>query len=219
MDVVMTRVAGQHARRRVRVLALRTLVMLVAIVVITLVAGIALGWRSLSFVVVEIIAIAAMTLLDKLAFPIIDRWDRGATGEEHVGKILDSLADEGWRPIHDIDTGRGNIDHVVIGPGGVFTVETKSHPGRIRAANVDPAMLRQSYAQCKTLERMTGIQVRPLLVFSRAYLTPAVSQQRGVTVLPARMLAGHLARRGRRLDAGEINRIHSQLRAALDPSQ
>jgi hypothetical protein len=33
------------------------------------------------------------------------------------------------------------------------------------------------------------------------------------------MLAGHLARRGRRLDAGEINRIHSQLRAALDPSQ
>ena len=214
----MTRVAGQHARRRVRVLALRTLLVLTCIVVVTVIAGLALGWKSLSFVIVELAAIGAMALLDKVAFPIIDRWDRGATGEEHVGKILDSLADEGWQPIHDVDMGRGNIDHVVIGPGGVFTVETKSHPGRIRAANVDPAMLRQSYAQCKALERIAGIPVEPLLVFSRAYLTPAVSRQRGVIVLPARMLAGHLARRGERLDASEINWIHTQLSAALDPS-
>ena len=215
----MTRVAGQHARRRVRVLALRTLLVLTCIVVVTVIAGLALGWKSLPFVIVELAAIGAMALLDKVAFPIIDRWDRGAVGEETVGKILDALADEGWYSIHDVDTGRGNIDHVVIGPNGVFTVETKSHPGRIRAANVDPAMLRQSYAQSKTLERITGIQVHPLLVFSRAFLTPAVSRQRGVTVLPARMLAGHLARRDQRLDATETNRIHVQLSAAFDPSQ
>jgi Nuclease-related domain len=218
MSVSMTRVAGQHARRRVRVLALRTLLVLIGIVVVTVIAGLALGWKSLPFVIVELAAIGAMAMLDKVAFPIIDRWDRGAVGEEHVGKILDSLADEGWRPIHDVDMGRGNIDHVVIGPGGVFTVETKSHPGRIRAAHVDPAMLRQSYAQSKALERIAGIPVDPLLVFSRAYLTPAVSRERGVTVLPARMLAGHLARRGQRLNATEINRIHTQLSAALDPS-
>jgi Nuclease-related domain len=219
MSLEMTRVAGQHARRRVRVLALRALLVLTCVVVVTVIAGLALGWKSLPFMIVELAAIGAMSLLDKLAFPIIDRWDRGATGEEAVGKILDSLAGEGWRPIHDLDTGRGNIDHVVIGPGGVFTVETKSHPGRIRAANVDPAMLRQSYAQCKALERITGIRADPLLVFSRAYLTPAVSRQRGVTVLPARMLAGHLARRGRRLDVTEVERIHGQLSAALDLSQ
>jgi hypothetical protein len=210
------RPACPTARSRSRA---RTLLVLACIVVVTVIAGLALGWTSLEFVVVELAAIGAMGLLDRVAFPIIDRWDRGAIGEETVGKILDSLVDDGWRPIHDIDTGRGNIDHVVIGPGGVFSVETKSHPGRIRAANVDPSMLRQSYAQCKALERITGIQVHPLLVFSRAYLTPAVSRQRGVTVLPARMLAGHLARRGRRLGTSEINRIHTQLSAAIDPSQ
>jgi hypothetical protein len=84
---------------------------------------------------------------------------------------------------------------------------------------VDPAMLRQSYAQCKALERITGMRVAPLLVFSRAYLMPAVSRQRGVTVLPARLLAGHLERRGQRLDIVEVERIHGQLLAALDASQ
>lgn len=211
----MTRVAGQHARRRVRVLAARTGLILGSIIVVTVVAGLALGWRSMAFVIVELLAIASMKLLDKIAFPIIDRWDRGAVGEEHVGQILDGLVAGGWKAIHDVDTGRGNIDHVLVGPGGLFTVETKSHPGRIRAAEVNPAWLRQAYAQCKAIERVAGMKVTPLLVFSRAYLTPAVSRQRGVMVLSARMLTGHLERRGQQLDPSEVERIHGQLRAAL----
>jgi hypothetical protein len=215
-DWPMTRVAGQHARRRVRVLALRTFLVLGFIVVVTLAAGLILGWTSPVFVGIEMAAIVAMKGLDKIAFPIIDRWDRGAEGEELVGKIVESLADTGWRPIHDVNMGRGNIDHILVGPGGLFTVETKSHRGRIRAANVEPAMLRQAYAQRKALERIAGVQVDALLVFSRAYLTPAVSRQRGVLVLPARMLAGHLARREKKLNVADVERIDEQLRAALE---
>jgi hypothetical protein len=211
----MVRVAGQHARHHVRVLAVRTLVAIAAIVAITVIAGFALGWRSLPFVLVELAAIAAMYLVDRLVFPVIDRWDRGAEGEEHVGKLLEALVERGWRPVHDVSLGRGNIDHVLIGPGGLFTIETKSHRGRLAVARIDPAMLKQAYAQRKLVERITDMPVEALLVFSNAYLDRPVSRQRGVLVLPARMLAGHLERRERKLGDSEVERLHARLLAAL----
>ena len=116
---------------------------------------------------------------------------RGAVGEEQVGQIIDGLRDQGWLAIHDATSGRGNIDHILIGPAGLFTVETKSHRGQIDPGKIDPAMLKQAYAEGKFVERIVGTDVEPLLVFSRAFLIGrGVSRRAGVTVLPARMLAG-----------------------------
>jgi hypothetical protein len=209
--------AGAFTRHRAQSYAVRSLVALGVIAVITLAAGMALGWTSPIFVAIEFAAIAGVKALDRFAVPVVERWSRGATGEEHVGALLDSLSDQGWRPIHDVSLGRGNIDHILIGPGGIFTIETKSHPGRIAVANIDPAMLRQAYAQRKLVERITDMPAESLLVFSRAYLDRPVSRQRGVLVLPARMMAGHLARREVRLDQPEIERLHGRLCAALQP--
>jgi hypothetical protein len=211
----MARVAGQHARHRVRLLALRAFVALIVIVVTTAIAGLAFGWRSTAFVIVELVAIAAMYLIDRFGLAVVDRWDRGAEGEEHVGKVLEALAPDGWRVLHDVSLGRGNVDHICIGPGGVFTIETKSHAGRIRVGNINESMLKQAYAQRKMVERITGMPAEALLVFSRAYLDRPVSRQRGVLVLPARMLVGHLARRDSRLGAAEVDRVYAQLLAAL----
>jgi hypothetical protein len=58
--------------------------------------------------------------------------------ERHVGAILDALASRGWRVVHDMETDRGNIDHVVVGLGGVFIVETK---GRARLSPADAERL------------------------------------------------------------------------------
>ncbi len=57
-------------------------------------------------------------------------WRVGAGGEETVGGRLDKLVKHGWHVLHAVPVGdRGSdIDHVVIGPGGVFTVNTKTHP-------------------------------------------------------------------------------------------
>jgi hypothetical protein len=60
-------------------------------------------------------------------------WRVGAEGEELVGKELARLVakDPRWRVLHSVPVG-GNgadIDHVVIGPGGVFTLNTKHHRG------------------------------------------------------------------------------------------
>ncbi|MDP9431267.1 MAG: NERD domain-containing protein [Actinomycetota bacterium] len=58
-------------------------------------------------------------------------WYRGALGEAAVGRLLEKLP-EGWAVLHAVPVGKGDsdIDHVVIGPGGVFTINTKNHSGQ-----------------------------------------------------------------------------------------
>ena len=58
-------------------------------------------------------------------------WFRGALGELRVGRMLRELG-PGWRVLHAVPHGEqdADIDHLVIGPGGVFTINTKNHPGR-----------------------------------------------------------------------------------------
>lgn len=215
---VTVRRAGQHARQRTRRLALRGLMLLGAIAAVAVMLGTVAGFTSPVFAVGELGAIAAVTVLDRRLTPAIDRWDRGAAGEEHVGRILGGLAAAGWLAIHDATVSRGNIDHILVGPGGLLTIETKSHGGRVAVERIDESMLKQSYAQSKLLERITGREVTPLLVFSRAYLSRPVSQRRGVTILPARMLPGYLARRPQRLSIDEVVELHARLGAALADS-
>lgn len=56
-------------------------------------------------------------------------WRLGADGEEAVAAQLRKL-DGRWRTIHSVPVGSrdSDIDHVVIGPGGVYTVNAKNHP-------------------------------------------------------------------------------------------
>lgn len=57
-------------------------------------------------------------------------WYLGALGELDVANRLDLLG-AGWTVLHSVPIGtRGSdIDHVVVGPGGVFTINTKFHEG------------------------------------------------------------------------------------------
>lgn len=56
-------------------------------------------------------------------------WRIGADGEQAVAEQLGKLGPQ-WRVLHAVRVGeRGSdIDHVVIGPAGVFTVNAKHHP-------------------------------------------------------------------------------------------
>jgi hypothetical protein len=57
------------------------------------------------------------------------RFAAGAKGERAVGRALDRwAARRGWRVLHAVPVGRNgaDIDHVVIGPFGVVTVNTKT---------------------------------------------------------------------------------------------
>lgn len=54
-------------------------------------------------------------------------WRRGAEGEEAVARTLDKLPLP-WLALHDLPIGDNgaNVDHLAIGPGGVFTMNTKN---------------------------------------------------------------------------------------------
>ena len=64
----------------------------------------------------------------------IDRKRRGRDGERRTERRLRPLERRGWRVVHDIDKGRGNIDHVVVGPPGAYLLETKHLTGEASVA-------------------------------------------------------------------------------------
>lgn len=47
-------------------------------------------------------------------------------GERAVGQYLERLREQGFQVFHDVIGEGFNLDHVVIGPAGIFTIETKT---------------------------------------------------------------------------------------------
>jgi len=58
-------------------------------------------------------------------------WYVGALGELEIARRLAALG-PGWYVLHSVPVGSGSsdLDHVVIGPAGVFTINTKHHRGQ-----------------------------------------------------------------------------------------
>jgi Nuclease-related domain len=54
-------------------------------------------------------------------------WRRGAAGERHTARLLATLEGHGWAILHDLAIvgSRANLDHLVIGPGGVFVIDSE----------------------------------------------------------------------------------------------
>lgn len=55
-------------------------------------------------------------------------WRRGALGEQAISDVLESLP-ENYFVLNDVRTSCGNLDHVVVGPTGLFAIETKNWRG------------------------------------------------------------------------------------------
>jgi hypothetical protein len=118
-------------------------------------------------------------------------WRVGASGEETVGAKLEKLREHGWHVLHSVPVGsRGSdIDHVLIGWGGVYAINTKTHPGKkiwvsprqIRVAGQPVPYLRNSRFEAeratKLLTAAAGfpVFVKPVLVFLTGTLIPDVT--------------------------------------------
>jgi hypothetical protein len=212
------RAPGQYTRSIVQRLRMRTLLMLGALAVEATVMGRRFGWHDPRFLGAEVGLLLAIFAISRWVLPLVERHDRGAAGEEHVGRLLESLPARGWRVVHDASLGRGNVDHILIGPGGVFTVETKSHPGPIRVGRVHGSVLDQAQAQRRAVEGIVAEHVEPLVVFSRAWVDRPLSRRKGVRVVPARMLLGYVERQPERLQERAVERAHARLARALAES-
>jgi hypothetical protein len=99
-------------------------------------------------------------------------WRRGAEGEERVAAFLASLS-EHWAVVHDLTVGRkgANLDHLVIGPPGVFVLNTKNLTGKLTVyehailqnghkTTFVPAALREARTVQKRLSAAAGRDVQ-----------------------------------------------------------
>ena len=153
-------------------------------------------------------------LLIYLTFKELKNFSNGYIGELDVKRILSKFPNE-YKYFYDVKIGqRGNIDFVVVGPSGVWTIEVKSHLGKITYVNdtllingylPEKNFLSQSYAEAKELEKYLkeqinyDMRVHPVLAFSskKAYINFGLNPQRGVYVVNAswlpQLIVGHFA--------------------------
>jgi hypothetical protein len=71
-------------------------------------------------------------------------WNRGAIGEEVLGRRLDALVGENLAVLHDrrIPGSTANIDHLVITPAGVWVVDAKRYKGRRPELRIEGGIFR-----------------------------------------------------------------------------
>ena len=157
-------------------------------------------------------------------------WRVGADGEEKVGRILEKLArrDGAWRVLHSVPVGnRGSdIDHVVIGPGGVFSLNTKHHPGAriwvggntLLVNGVRQPYLRNSRHEADRASRLLTVAcgfpvgVAGVVVPVNAHDIVIRSAPADVHVMNRRRLARWLRRRPVTLDAATVDTIYDAAR-------
>lgn len=86
------------------------------------------GWLALLFGIFILISYEVIVyfVYVRKAWRNIEKLKLGYDGEVYVGQQLDEMRVNGWTILHDFDTGRGNIDHIIIAPQGVFILETKT---------------------------------------------------------------------------------------------
>lgn len=73
------------------------------------------------------LALATVMILADAPPHHIERWREGADGEKATAKALRPLFRAGWVVVHDVDRGhgRGNVDHILVGPAGIFVLDSK----------------------------------------------------------------------------------------------
>jgi hypothetical protein len=157
-------------------------------------------------------------------------WHVGVEGEEVVARELAELSerDPRWNAIHSIPLGdgRGDIDHLVIGPAGVYTLNAKHHPDKrlfvyyeamtVNGTRVDYIRKARWEAQraarllssaCRFPVRTSGLVVP---VYTRDIVLKA--QPRDVFVVPWFSLTDWLSAGPDELDETKISAIYEAAR-------
>ena len=133
-------------------------------------------------------------------------WRRGSAGERRTAQLLDPLERHGWAVLHDlaVPRSRANIDHLVIGPGGVFVVDSKQYRGRLQ---LDPSggLWHGRYPLASMVQAVSfeadqaaqvlpdpGVVVRPIIAIHGAHVPWGKVLMDGIPVVPAERLPGML---------------------------
>lgn len=123
-------VAGEWARVRGTVLSLWPLFLSFVALGAFLSASV-IGSRTWLFGTLFVASLISVMVYWKKGVRRVESFFRGARGEERVAGLLASLPDT-YHVFNDFEAGGDRVDHVVAGPSGVFSVETKSWQGTVK---------------------------------------------------------------------------------------
>ncbi len=169
-------------------------------------------------------------LITAMAFrpqPDPERWLRGAAGERATAELLDRLPDRKWAVMHDlaIPGHRANIDHLVIGPTGVWAVDSKTSRAGVRAGwwsvriaghKLDSGPTRWEAA---VVSDLLGVPVRPLIALHAEGLRPRGGRAGRVRVVPAESLVATLRRGRRRLNSRQVRGLAQDALKLFPPTR
>src|SRR5215217_7148149 len=165
------------------------------------------GWLLATQVVPHLAALAGASVAAGVAWRLRFRvtpdtmaWRRGAAGERRTARLLGPLERRGWAVLHDlaIPGTQANIDHLVIGPGGVIVVDSKRYRGRLRLDRdgmvwhgrrlLVSALRRVLWAadQADEVLGVAEVQVAAVVAVHGAAVPWGLVQADGVTIVPAR---------------------------------
>ena len=157
--------------------------------------------------------------------PLVKALRQAHEGERAVGQFLERLRERGYTVFHDLIGSGFNVDHVLIGPAGVFTIETKTWSKPVRGnptitfdgqelrcgANTpdrDPVIqaLAQSSWMRELLRESTGktFHVWPVVLFPGWFIEDAGATSRRLWVLEPKALPGFLDREPHRASAEDV---------------
>ncbi len=135
-------------------------------------------------------------------FRRVESFFKGARGEEYVSRILNALPDR-YHVFNDFLAGRVHIDHVVVGPAGVFAIETKNWrgvvtveeghilvDGRLPSRAPLAQVVREAALVKSTLAKAgwTG-DVTPVLAFASDTFVSRVAELSGAVIINSNELA------------------------------
>jgi Nuclease-related domain len=149
---------------------------------------------------------------------------QGIRGERMIGRMLEDVRSLGYVAFHDIPGDGFNVDHALVGPGGVFAIETKTWSlpeGRRAEIDYDGKSVlvagntpdRDPVAQAKAvadhlrnlLKRMTDreVTVRPVVLFPGWWVNQK-TRNPWVWVLNPKALRSFLANESEKLSREDI---------------
>jgi Ca2+/Na+ antiporter len=94
-------------------------------------------WVGISFFILVSIFVFSIFFINRVSERLETeriKFRKGATGEALVGYILENFPDD-YVVIHGLKprTNSGDIDHIVVGPTGVYAIDTKNWTGVVKA--------------------------------------------------------------------------------------
>lgn len=165
-------------------------------------------------------------------WPRLQALKQGRNGEKVVGQFLERLRENGYQVFHDVVGTGFNVDHVLIGPAGLFTIETKTYsksPGpqakvtfdgeRILVDGFEPDRdpVVQAKAQAGWLRELLAessghkFPTRPVILFPGWWVEQGKGTTREVWVLEPKALPGFLDHEPEVLTAEDVKRASFHL--------